>query len=177
MSSLQSRLRYRTALLKRKLFDNQVKQTGDTIQLVRLTIEEDIYGNRGYVATSQEIITGIVSIPSNEVLLWENTNNPAEGSGIGIYDILPIEAWFQLDTNVQKGDIIILKYLLDPRTKDFKLIPLQVVNKVGRIANALVWTKWILAPYTLNLEDFPELTTILNRYKALDVEGLEQLTL
>ena len=175
--SIQSKMSFRQAKLKRRLYDNKIKLVGQKTQVIKLSIEEDDFGNRDFTIVAQEIITGIISIPGGEILLWNSSragNNPSEGSGVGVYDILPIDAWFKFSDKVEKGDILVYKYLIDPETKDYHIQAFQVVNKIGKFSNNLLFVKYVLAKHMLDFTNYPEITPILNAYKALDEEGVDQ---
>ncbi|MEI7509694.1 MAG: hypothetical protein WCJ62_09560 [Flavobacterium sp.] len=151
---------------------------GQKTQVIRLNVSEDDYGNRDFSILSQDIITGIISIPANEVMLFtaQRDNNDSRGNGGSIYDVLPIEAFFQFSDKVEHGDILIYKYLLDPDTTPitYHIMAFQVVNMIGKMTNSLLWIKYVLAPYTLDIGQYPEIKTILDTYLVSTEEGVIQ---
>jgi len=171
--NITARLNYKTAKLKRKLFSNRIKLKGFEIEGIRLQITEDRYSNKDFVITNHSKIEMVIDFPSKDVILQNSSrsNNETFNNYQSIYDILPIQGWTRMDSDYQleKDDIILFKYLLEPLNSNidqkYFLQSLQVVGVTGRFTNTLLFKTYTLAPYTLNLPEFPEIQTILNSYK------------
>lgn len=176
--SLQSRLNYRQAKLKRKLLDNRIKLTGQELKIVQLQIEEDKHGNRGFEIVSHKKITAVVEIPGQELLLWNSgrNNNSIEGSGTGIMDFLPVTGWFRFADKVAKGDLLAFKYLIDvsdnPSQNEYFIQVLQVSNKIGKLSNSLLSVRYQLAKFPLSFEQETAIKTILDNYKEEIENGI-----
>ena len=177
--SIASRLNLRNAQLKRKLFSNKVKLKGLDVQAIRLQVEEDKYSNKELTVTSHSKIEIVIDFPSKDVLLGNTnrTNNETYLQYQSIYDVLPIYGYLRMDTNFQleKDDIILFKYLLEPfrqdQVNDYFIQALQVASTFGRFSNTLLYKKYTLAPYNINIDEYPEIKTIIEAYQ------LEELTI
>ena len=171
--NITARLNYKTAQLKRKLFSNRIKLKGFEINGIRLQIEEDRYSNKNFTVTSHSKIEMVIDFPSKDIMLQNSSrsNNETFNNYQSIYDVLPIQGWTRMDSDYQleKNDIILFKYLLEPLNpnieQEYFMQSLQVINVTGRFTNTLLFKTYTLAPYTLNLPEFPEIQTILDSYK------------
>jgi hypothetical protein len=162
-SSFQSRLSKIQARLKRKLSDNHLKNVGYDQRLIHVTFTEDKYGDETITIGDFNTILGWIQFPNNSVPLF--TTEGYE-SGITVYDLLPIKGYFRFSDNIEKGDLIIIKYLLDPDSDETKIILLRVAEHVGSFSNTLIYQEFNLAPYNLDIENFPTLQTEIERLEA-----------
>lgn len=170
--NITARLNYKTAGLKRKLFSNRIKLKGLDINGIRLQVDEDRYSNKELKITSHSKIEMIIDFPSKDVMLQNTSrnNNPTFNSYQSIYDILPIQGWTRMDSDYQleKDDIILFKYLLEPLGSEIEqksfLQALQVTNITGRFSNTLLFKTYSLAPYTFNLDEISDLKKIIEDY-------------
>lgn len=169
--NITSRLNYKTARLKRKLYDNHIKLKGKEIHAIRLAIDEDRYSNRDYGIASHNKIDMVIDLPSKEIFLGNSTriNNPAYEQFASIYSLLPITGYPKNSDDVlEQGDILLFKYLLTPYddpVPEYFLQALMVAAPYGRMDSTLLYRYFHLAPHTINLEQYPEIETILNEEK------------
>lgn len=175
--NITSRLNYKTAQLKRKLFSNRIKLKGLEVQGVRISVVEDRYSNKDLTVTSHSKIEMVIDFPSKDIMLQnvERTNNPTYATYQSIYDVLPIQGWTRMDSDYQleRDDIVLFKYLLNPLgsvpSQTSYLQALQVVSVTGRFTNTLLYKTYTLAPYNFNLQEYPEIEAIMNSY---DIEAV-----
>lgn len=157
--SLQSKLQRRVGSYQRKIYDLHIDHVGQEVSLVRVEITEDKYGDRDFAITATEKFSAYISYPGGEVPITSGVDNTDTSSlNIALYDILPIELFCKHTTVLKVGDILYQKLLTNPNleTTDsdaFRLLSLQVVDQKSKFTGTdLVWTKYIVAPYTLNYD-------------------------
>lgn len=174
--NLQSRLQYKTAKLKRKLFDNAIRKKSLDVRAIRLTIEEDKYNNKNITVHDSGIVDIIISIPGGDLQAFngERSNNATYNDGISIYSLLPIEAWSTNDAQLNKDDLLIYKYFLSPYNSDVapqvKIQVFQVANKLSRMNNTVLYSKLILAPYNFDVDEYPEVKALIEEFQLEPVE-------
>lgn len=175
--NITSRLNYKTAALKRKLFSNRIKLKGLEVNGIRLVIEEDRYANKEINVISHSAIEMVIDFPSKDIMLHNTsrTNNASYNNAQTIYDILPIQGWTRMDADYQleQNDIIIFKYLLTPIDSEVDqqsfLQTLQVANVTGRFTNTLLYKTYVLAPYNFNLDEYNDVKEIINSYSLTPI--------
>lgn len=168
----QQKLAKKLAKYQRKISDIHVQHLGTEQTLVRMSITTDKYEDSDYTITANEKISGILVYPDNEVPISQGTNNNnTTQNNLHLYDFLPIELFVKNTTDLKYGDIIFQKLkvntnLLDTDSNAYRLISLQVVDINYKFTVEKVWSKYILAPYTLSIEfdNLPELQTIIDNY-------------
>lgn len=172
----QQKLAISVSNYQRKVSDMHIDHLGTEQSLIRLTIDEDKYGDRDYVITANEKITGILIFPGGEIpITFGETNTTTTQNNVHLYDILPIELYVKNTTELKHGDIILQKIRTNANLPvsnpdAFRLISLQVVDTNIKFTVERVWTKYIVAPYTLNItaDGMGGLQTIINSYLAED---------
>jgi hypothetical protein len=161
--SLQDILEQRTHEWKQKNFDIHIDMVGNEVNAIALTEQEiNHYGDVEITLGTNDIITAYIDFPDNEIPITFETANQTE-SHFHLYDVLPIEGYFKFVDSVKVGQIIIFKVNLPNSDNTNKqLIALQILKPRVRAMKYVTWRKFTLAPYTLPIEKYPELKTILD---------------
>ena len=173
--NIQSRLQYRTARLKIKLFDNAVRKKSLDIRVIRLSVIEDRYSNKEYSLIDHGTVDIIVKIPGGDLQAFQGqrTNNATYNGGVSVYSLLPIEAWTTSDCSLSKDDILLYKILTKPyddSEMQVQLQALQVTNILSRATNTILYNKYVIAPYSFNMDEYPEIQTIIEQYQLEAIE-------
>lgn len=149
MDSLQDKLEFSSASIRRKLFDNNIAILGQTSNVIRIKPDRDKYGDENTLKiVSKDIIECIIFYPGEVPLSRGRSSlefDQVDNSKIYLYDILPISLYTKFADNVEKYDFIIhtVKDEEDNETKMF----LQVSEIVGSFKSSLMWKKCQCAPY------------------------------
>lgn len=168
--SYQQKLARKVSNYQRKVQDLLVEQLGTEQSLVRLETTSDKYKDRTITLLSDEIITGIINYPNNEIpMTFGTTNTDSTSHGLHLYDLLPIEGHFKFNTELNFGDIIIQKIKTnvngtDELSSNFRLIALQVVDLLSKASVEVIYKKYELAPYTLQVSEVTGLQAIIDNY-------------
>jgi hypothetical protein len=173
--NIQSRLQYRQAPLKIKLFDNAIRKKALDVRVIRLVIDEDRYSNKEREIIDSGIVDVVIKIPGGDIqaFLGQRNNNDSYTSSMSVYSMLPIEAWTTSDCNLAKGDILIFKILTKPYddpTYEVVLQCLQVTNIGPKVSNTLLYNTYTVAPYSFNIEQEPDIEQLFNQYKLEPIE-------
>lgn len=174
--NIQARLQYKNARLKRKLYDNAVRKKSLDIRAIRLNIEEDRYSNKEYTIHDYGTIDAIIKIPGGDLQAFQGqreSNNGAYNAGISVYSLLPIECFVTSDSNLNKGDILLYKILRDPydtENVETFIQALQVSNLVSKATTTILYNIYTVAPYTFNMDEYPEIEQLLTLYKLEPIE-------
>ena len=173
--SLQSKMQKATSSYARKVFDTHIHHIGQQSNLVRISIISDKYGDSDYTITANEDFTGYLNFPGGELPITSGTDNTdTTQNNIHIYNLLPIELYTKHETELKEGDIILHKVRtnvnLETSNSDaFRILSLQVVDQIAKFNGVeLMWNKFIVAPYTLNVNDVDGLQDILDTVLAED---------
>jgi len=75
--NIQSRLQYRQAPLKIKLFDNAIRKKSLDVRVIRLVIDEDRYSNKEREIIDSGIVDVVIKIPGGDIqaFLGQRNNN------------------------------------------------------------------------------------------------------
>ena len=176
--SISTRINYKNAKLKRKLYSNKVRLKGLDVTAIHITVDEDKYGDKELTIENHGKIEMIIDFPSKEIRMGNTSreNNSYYQNFQSVYDVIPIEAYTRMDKpyQLENNDIIIFKYLLDPyqTTEEHKffLQALQVVDSFGRFSNTLLYRKYILAPYTFTTDIEPEVQALI---QSIELEPID----
>lgn len=166
----QTKLAKKTEAYQRKISDTLINHIGNEVELVKIRITEDKYKDRTYELISDSTITAYINYPNNEIPISFGVDNTNPSQTLHLYDLLPIEMYAKFEDDVLFGDILFQKIKVnpngDPNSSDsYRLLALQVVDVSVRASVSVVWRKYELAPYTLDIvSDLPELQTIIDNY-------------
>lgn len=168
--NLQSRLQYRNARLKIKLFDNKVRKKALDVRVIRVNITEDKFENQDFEVIDHGTIDIIIKIPGNDLQAFQGqrTNNDTYNNGLSVYSILPIQAWTTSDANLSIKDILLFKILTKPYDDDStetQIQALQVASSAGKVTTTKLYNVWNVAPYSFNRDEYSNIETIINNYK------------
>jgi hypothetical protein len=175
--SISSRINYKNAKLKRKLYSNKIRLKGLDVSAIHITVDEDRYGDKEPTIENHSKIEMVIDFPSKEIRMGNvsRSNNEFYQQFQSVYDVIPIEAYTRMDKEYQleNDDIIIYKYLLEPyqttEEPKFFLQALQVVDSFGRFSNTLLYRKYILAPYTFSTVVEPKIQALI---KEIELEPI-----
>lgn len=162
--SLQTKLARRHATLKKKLYDNDMERIGLSMSALHISIVKNKYGDEDFTIGDAKKITGYIDYPGQEFPAISKGGDTNNQSILHLYDVLPIEAYFKHEDGIQLGDIISQR--IDVDDNDDYWFHLQVVDVITRASTSVIWKRFIVAPYTLQLEKYPELETIFDSYKT-----------
>ena len=173
--NIQARLQYKNARLKRKLYDNAIRKKSLDIRAIHLTVDEDRYSNKEYAVQDHGTIDAVIKIPGGDLQAFQGqrNNNSSYNSGVSVYSLLPIECFVPSDSNLNIGDILLYKILretYDTENVETFIQALQVSNCVSKATTTILYNVYIVAPYTFNLDEYPQITTLLEQYKLEPIE-------
>lgn len=140
----------------RKLFDYSIHINGREIEMVRIGVDGDIWGNEDIQALSCDIITANIIFPPGELPLLRFRESGTESAGnqsLFFYDVLPIEAYFQFKDRVEKGDYFY--FTIDDENGKKIPIVLKVMEPVGTFSSQLLHRKFLCSAVT-SLHELPE---------------------
>jgi len=139
----------------RKLFDLSIHFNGREVEMTRIGIDADVWGNEEYKSISQGEIVAIVNFPPGELplLRFRGGTEAVENSSIFFYDILPIEAYFQFKDRIEKGDIFY--FTIDDENGNKLPIILKVMESVGSVSTQIIYRKFLCSPVT-SYNELPE---------------------
>lgn len=142
----------------RKLFDYSIHVKGREVEMTRIGVDSDIWGNEDAKALSSDRVQAIVNFPPGELPLLRfrgagGMSESAGNSSVFFYDILPVEAYFQFKDRVEKGDIFY--FTLEDEIENRLPIILKVVDSMGGFSTKLLWRKFLCSPVT-SLGELPE---------------------
>lgn len=166
--SFQDRLLSYTDNIKRKIYDEKFKTSGNEARFIRLTIEEDDFGDAETVAVinHEEIIIEVNNLEEVPVSrLRKDLTTPGSTATTGLYlmDLLPITGKMRFVDQVNKDDILIKKIQDEnPNTKPYYLT-LKVTDILASLSpNSITSLTFNLAPYTDAFDE--EIVSIIESY-------------
>lgn len=175
--NIQSRLQYKTARLKRKLYDNGIRKKALDIRALRLTVEEDRYGNKDFTIIDHGVIDLAIDIPGQSLQYFQGqrgSNNAFYENNQSIYSYLPIRAWPTNDSRLNKDDLIIFKYLYEPydenEIQSVEIQVFQAANAISKGVTTILYSEFTLSPYNFNIDEYPEIKTLIEQYKLEPIE-------
>jgi len=165
MASIRDRLEIATYKARRRLFDNNVRLTGQEIRCIRLKIETNKYGddNDFTVISRGDIIVRFVfpdEIPLNRFRA-DATKDNIDSETVFMWDLLPITCYAQFKDNLEKGDFLIFK-IRDDQDKSV-IIVLQVTENIGKFTKIMGWKKNYCAPFHGQFND--EMIALIEAYE------------
>lgn len=174
--NIQSRFQYATARLKRKLYDNGIRKRSLDVRALRLEVSEDRFGNKDFELIDHGIVDVVIDLPGQSFQSFQgqrNSNNDFYNSGLSVYSFIPITAYPTNDSKLNNDDIIIFKYLLnsyDEEEQNPQLQIFKVASPIQKGSTTILYTEFTLAPYTFNMNEYPEIKTLIEQYKLEPVE-------
>jgi len=175
--NIQSRLQYKTSRLKRKLYDNGIRKKGLDIRALRLEVTEDRYGNKDFALIDHGVVDLVIDVPGQSLQYFQgqrDSNNSSYNNGLSIYSYLPIRAWPTNDSRLNKDDLIIFKYLKTPYdeedVQDIQIQIFQCANAISKGVTTILYSEFTLSPYNLNINEYPEIKTLIEQYKLEPIE-------
>ena len=138
---------------KRKLFDMNIHIQGVELDVIRLKVTEDGYGDKEVEVISNDELVIIIDLPEEIPLTRlrdDITSDVASTNSVFLYDILPILGFAKFDDNIEKGDIFIYKFYFDSNNiNNVKYLILEATEILGNIDHQyLTWKKLNCSPYT-----------------------------
>lgn len=165
--SIQSKIANSSVRRKRKMYDNALRTIGHETKVIRLQVNKDKYGNSESFIQSHEIITAYFDYPGDIPLYTTRTGGISKSVGSFIYDVLPVQAYFLFDDNVQEGDVLIRKFNEGLDGEKVFLHTFEVLEQLGTFSTALLMKKYNLVPSQLDYSKYPELYKIIDMYEGV----------
>lgn len=151
------------------LRDYKTSQMGFTGQVIRLKVEENMYGDESIEIINDDIVTLSIALP-DEIpqtrMRSDVTQALATTESWFFYDVLPIEGYAAYEDNIEKGDLLIIK-IFDNKTDStpFYLV-LRVSDIIGTVSlRYMTSRKFYCAPHNLALP--PAVQQIIDNYKEV----------
>lgn len=163
--SIQDKISLSSLSRKRKLYDNNITNTGYERLAIRLTTETDWYGDETLTLETHEKIICVIDWPGG-IPLFTERDETGETNRVGsfVYDMLPIEGRFRFQDNVQSGDIILMKVYED--VDEHWVEGLRITEIVGNVRSTVVSKVYTLAPYKFAVTSYPAIQQLINDYDA-----------
>ena len=133
----------------RKLTDYYITVKGREVEMTRVGVDPDIWGNADTKALSDDSITAIVTFPPGELPILrvrDALSDNVSGGSAFFYDILPVEAYFKFKDRVERGDIFY--FTVEDELKNKMPIILKVCDLTGGVTTKLIWRKFLCSPVT-----------------------------
>jgi len=146
MSIFQS-ISDKSAQLKRRLIDENIRKMGREMKILRIQGVEDIFQDMSDVKQlSKDVITMILKFPTEIPLdrYRADRDESVEDTRVFFFDLLPIEAFAKFSDHVEKRDLLFF-YLEDEMRNKIPFL-LQVTEVLGSFSTSLVYKKLYLAP-------------------------------
>ena len=146
MSIFQS-ISDKSAQLKRRLIDENIRKMGREMKILRIQGVEDIFQDMSDVKQlSKDVITVILKFPAEIPLdrYRADRDESVEDTRVFFFDLLPIEAYTKFSDHVEKRDLLFF-YLEDEMHNKIPFL-LQVTEVFGSFSTSLVYKKLYLAP-------------------------------
>ena len=141
----------------RKLHDYHVFTQGRSLDIVRIHIEEDIWGEGESTVIDLLNTNAIIVFPPGEMPLIRlrelSGGTKPDTAALYFYDILPTEAYFKWNDQIETGDIF---FFITPDELGNKMpVIFKVLDQRGSFSSELIWRKFLCAPVT-SLNEVPE---------------------
>lgn len=150
-----------------RLRDYKTSQMGFEGQVIRLKVEENMYGDESIQIINDDVITLSIALP-DEIpqtrMRSDVTQAIAETQSWFLYDVLPIEGFAAHDDNVEKGDLLIIK-IFDSKSDPtpFYLV-LRVSEIIGTVSlRYMTSRKFYCSPHNMGLPE--AVKQIIDNYK------------
>jgi len=135
----------------RKLVDRSIFVKGREVEMTRIGIDADIWGNADKKALSDAVIPAVVIFPPGELPLLRLRDGGGMLENVArdntfFYDILPVEAYFQFKDRIEREDIFY--FTVEDEARNKMPIILKVVDSVGSVTTQLIWRKFLCSPIT-----------------------------
>jgi len=173
----QAKLQYHLSRLKRKLYDNGIRKKSLDIRALRIEVIEDKFGNKDYTLIDHGIVDLVIDVPGQSLQYFQgqrDSNNSHYNTNLSIYSYLPITAWPTNDSQLNKDDLIIFKYLKTPyddsEIQDIQLQVFQVANPIAKGVTTILYSQFTLSPYNFNVDEYPEIKTLIEQYQLEPIE-------
>jgi len=165
--SVQEQLQLKSRKMMKDLYNYKyIKVLGsNSSQRTLLHIIEDKFRNSHSGIDVNKQFWCRIEFPGKEIPVLPSTDDNQDSTTLMLYDILPIEMYCLTSEIVNKGDVVLYKYLL--KDEIYQVLPLQVVNQVikGNLVGDQI-NQYIIAPLTdYSLMQNTDFNNILENYK------------
>lgn len=146
MSIYQS-ISEKSARIKRRLIDENIRKMGREMKILRIKGDEDIFQDVANVQElSKSVIDVIIKFPTEIPLdrYRADYSEAVEETRTFFFDLLPIEAFTKFSDCVEVRDLLFF-YLEDEMENKIPFL-LQVTEVFGSFSTSLVYKKMYLAP-------------------------------
>lgn len=150
--SIQDRILTALDPFKRKLYNSKLSFSGNEHRVIRLQVDEDMYGDESLTLINHEEIIvnmkGLEDIPLNRLRKDLAVPQITSQQSLYLFDILPIIIEPKLNVDLEVGDIIIRKlYDENLDNKPFYLV-LRITEALGSFSPlSLVKLQYQTSPY------------------------------
>lgn len=158
----------------RKLHDYHVFTQGRQLDIARIHLDTDIWGESEEEVLSVINTNAVIIFPPGEMPLIRlrdltGQQTKTEVSALYFYDILPTEAYFKWEDEIETGDIF---FFVTPDEQGNKMpIIFKVLDQKGSFSSELIWRKFLCAPVT-SLSEVPD--CVAQQIKKICKQGVEQ---
>lgn len=166
---IQEKISLKNQVVKRKLFDNNIKLMGEVVNVLRITTAQDpdFPDDETMTITSTGNIDIIIDIPEDIVSLYGtsgkygSTATPDQNNYF-LYDILPIKMYSKFTDNVKVDDIFIYKnYSAEGVVSPYVF---RATRKNGVFSRVSTWQEFVIAFHNLDLTN--DVKQLIDEYMA-----------
>jgi len=140
--SIQNSLSKASTKVRRRLFDENVKRKGRTVQGLKISIKEDMFQNQETEAVlADEEITVVINFPDDIPLdrVRLDGSSAVSQTRTFFFDILPMEVFSEFSDKLETNDYIFF-YFLDEENNMIPMI-IKISETFGRFTTDMIWKK------------------------------------
>lgn len=144
---IKESIQFKSLKVKRRLFDEDIKRKGRSIQVVKLAVEEeDIFHDSTTSVIEAPPISAVIVFPDKVPLDRFRFDGASEVSETRtfFFEILPIECYTKISDHVETNDILV--FALNDENENSIPFVLQVTESFGKFEVGLVWKMQYLSP-------------------------------
>lgn len=154
--SMQDKILASSHRLRRALYDEHLKRSGHGSKLIRLSIQEDDFGDYTDITIlNDELIEaeiiGLEGIPLNRLRTNLGSPLPTPTTGLHFFDVLPILVKSPWNVKLEKDDILIKKLQDERDETKYMYLTLQVTEITGTFDTQLISKIYNTSFYTEEL--------------------------
>ena len=134
----------------RRLHDYHVFTQGRQMEIVRIHKDMDIWGESEDTVIDKLHTNAVLNFPPGEMPLIRlrdlNGSENVNSTALYFYDILPTEAYFKWEDEIETGDVF---FFVTPDESGNKMpVVFKVLDQRGSFSSELIWRKFMCAPIT-----------------------------
>jgi len=167
---IKESIQFKSIRIKRRLFDEDIKRKGRSIQVIKLSVEtEDIFLDKTTSVIEAPPINAVIKFPDKVPLdrfRFDGSSIVSETRTF-FFEILPIECYTKISDHIETGDILV--FALDDENDNKIPFVLQVTESFGKFDVGLVWKMQYLSPINGDLS--PEVKNYISDVFRRDLNG------